>query len=477
VQRVIEGAEAGKGQCIVVKDLSRWGRNYIEVGDFLEQKFPAWGVRFTSLNDAYDSATLNGTTGGIDISFRNLIYDMYSQDLSEKVRSAKMSAAIKGKFTNSMTFYGYTKDPEDIRKLVIDPPAAEVIKRIFGLAARDYSPAQISQILNDEKIPTAQERKIQLGGKHRWKTGYPMFWYDKSISWIIRDERYTGKLIYGKSKRTGVGKTERIAIPKSDWIVVPDAIPAIITEEQFKAATVNVTKRKQHDGKHTKSVLLFTRKIKCGCCGMGLKTVHYKHDKTKIKYRCYTPRFNKDFGCSDDLVCEKDIADVVLAALQRQIALADEARKMLETKNEQLKPSIEKLRVEVARLQRLIEKTKTEKMALWEKYHNRKISAEAFQRETEKADDKATKYAAKIPEVQAKITALEMETGRENLFIERFSKQTGLQELTRAAVDEFINEVRFYSADRIEVIFNFADEYAKIAALIEQPKRKGRASK
>ena len=96
VQRLIGLAQAGKAQCIVVKDLSRWGRNYIEVGDFLEQKFPEWGVRFISLNDAYDSAMLNGATGGIDIAFRNLIYHLYSQDLSEKVRTAKASAAKSG---------------------------------------------------------------------------------------------------------------------------------------------------------------------------------------------------------------------------------------------------------------------------------------------------------------------------------------------------------------------------------------------
>jgi DNA invertase Pin-like site-specific DNA recombinase len=472
VQRVIEQAQAGKVQCIIVKDLSRWGRNYIEVGDFLEQKFPEWGIRFISLNDAYDSAKLNGATGGIDIAFRNLIYDLYSQDLSEKVRSGKMSAAKSGKFINGFTFYGYIKDPNDTRKIMIDPPTAEVVKRIFDLAAQDYTPNQISKILNDEKVPTAQERKIELGERRRWKKGVAMFWYGSIISVIIRDERYTGKLIYGKKRTAEVGKRKQITVPESDWVVVPDAFPAIISEEQFKAANANVTRRSYPDHKPSKCVLLFTRKLKCGYCGMSLKAVHRQTD---VKYKCFTPNVNKDFGCSEDYVFEKDIADTVLAALQRQIAFADEARKMLEAKNEQLKPSIEKLNVEVTRLQRLIEKTKTEKMALWEKYHNRRISAEAFQRETEKADEKAAKYAEKIPEVQAKITAFEMETGRENLFIERFSKQTGLQELTRAAVEEFINEVRVYTADRIEVIFNFSDEYAKIAALVEQPKRKRRA--
>lgn len=454
--------------------MSRWGRNYIEVGDYLEQKFPEWGVRFISINDMYDSAKFSGTTGGIDIAFRNLIYDLYSQDLSEKTRSGKMSAARSGKYTNSLAFYGYVKDPEDTRKLIIDPPAAETVKRIFDLAAQDYTPNKISKILNDEKVPTAQERKIQLGERRRWKKDDAMFWYGSIISVIIRDERYTGKLIYGKKRTAEVGKRDQINVPESEWIVIPGAIPAIITEELFEAANENVTKRSYPDHKSTKSVLMFTRKLKCGKCGMGLKTIHRKDD---VKYHCYTDAVTSEYGCKrNEFIFEHEIANAVLAALQQQIALADEARRMLEAKNEQLLPSIKKLQAEIARMLKVIEKNKTAKMQFWEKYHSREISAETFQRENEKADGLIEKHTAKILETHARIRDLEVETGRENLFVERFGKQVGLTELNRKIVEEFISEIRVYSADRIEIIFNFADEYARIAKLFEQPKRKRRAS-
>jgi len=184
VQKLIDMAQSGKVQCIIVKDLSRWGRNYIEVGDFLEQKFPAWGVRFISLNDCYDSAKLFGATGGIDIAFRNLIYDLYSQDLSEKVRSGKISAAKRGNFSNAVPFYGYIRDPADSRKLVIDTSAAEVIKRIFELASQDFTSNQIAKILNDDNVDTAQIRKMQLGYQRRWTYGEASFWYGTIVSLI-----------------------------------------------------------------------------------------------------------------------------------------------------------------------------------------------------------------------------------------------------------------------------------------------------
>lgn len=467
VQRLIELAQAGKVHCIVVKDLSRWGRNYIEVGEYLEQNFPAWGIRFISINDMYDSANLHGTTGGIDLAFRNLMYELYSHDLSEKVRNAKTSAAKSGKYTNAMAFYGYVKDPENMRKLVIDPPAAEIVKKIFGLATRDFTPSQIAKLINDEepRVPTPQERKIQLREKRIWKKDGAMFWYASIISGIIRDERYTGKLIYGKKKVVEVDRPKQVTVPESEWVVVLGAIPTIITDKQYRAANESVSKCHSSEHKKPRSDLLFSRKLKCGYCGMTLRAVHRKQG---IRFKCGTPKYADGHGCSMNWVFEKAIAAAVLTALRQQIAFADDARKMFETRTEKLLPNIERQRNEIMRLQTLIEKAKTTKMGLWEKHHNRVISGEEFQHENEKADEHIAKCAERINKAQSRIREFEAETGCENLFVERFSGQMSLHELTREVVEEFISEITIYATDRIEIIFNFADEYAKIAELIEK---------
>ena len=469
VQRAIEMAKLGAVQCIIVKDLSRWGRNYLEVGDFLEQKFPALGVRFISINDMYDSATLNGATSGIDIAFRNLVYEMYSHDLSEKVKSARLAAAKSGKQCCSYPFYGYIKDPADQRKLIIDEKSAAVVRRCFDMAEQNMTQTEIAEILNKENAPTPQQRHVNSGAKRRWTNREIEFWYPSRVGIILREERYTGKQIFGKMRVVEIAQSKRKNAPKEDWVIIPGAIPAIITEEQFNRVREIVGGRIKHTSNRSPSRLLFSLKLKCGHCGLAMRAVHRQFD---IKYQCPIHKLDTGYDCNADWVFEKDIAAAVLSALQQQIILATEARKKLEAKATKITPNIEKLQSEIVRYQRLIEKSKTDKMGLWEKYHAGTISAESFQRENEKADDLVLQYTVKIPELQDRIHELETATGQENVFVERFSRQIGIQELTREVVEEFIKEIKVYAVDRVEIIFNYADEYAKVAALLEGFKTK-----
>ena len=473
VQKAIEMAQAGKVHCIIVKDLSRWGRNYLEVGDYLEQKFPAWDVRFISINDMYDSAALNGATGGINIAFRNLIYEMYSQDLSEKVKSGRLAAAKSGKNCAPYPFYGYLRDPDDPRKFVIDETSASIIRRMFSMAAQGHTGTQIARAFNDEGIPTPQQRQKALGGKRRWSSREDNSWSSSLITKLLQEERYTGKQIFGKVRAMELGKPTRKVMPRDQWVIIPGAIPAIISEEEYHTVREHVNGR--YKGNHAKksTALLFAKKIKCGKCGLAMRPIHRLND---VKYQCGNYNQTDKYGCTNDCIFEHDITAAVLSALKQQIALADNARQLFAARAESLAPSVEKLKAEIVRLQKQIEKSKTAKMGLWEKYHAGGITGEIFQRENEKADALVENNSAKIPEIQSRIRDLETEAGQENVFVERYAKQIGITELTRPVVEEFINEIRVFSPDRIEIIFNYADEYAKIAELINDKKTKRRAS-
>jgi DNA invertase Pin-like site-specific DNA recombinase len=467
-------AQTGKVNCIIVKDLSRWGRNYLEVGDYLEQKFPAWGTRFISISDLYDSAKLNGTTSGIDIAFRNLICEMYSRDLSEHVRSSRRTAAKQGKYTGSYGFFGYKKDPEDRRKLIIDPDAEPTVRRIFALALQGMKRSEIARQLNTEGWPTAQQLKAKQGVKRSWTQGEASFWYDSAVSRILHDERYTGKLIFGKTIYPEVGINKSVAVPQEDWIVADGVIPAIITPEQFQAVRGQMTSRQAPERKQGNSQLLFSKKLKCADCGLALRAVKRKNG---VKYDCRTAKFTGEYGCKDGWIMEDDLKNAVLAALQQQVKFADDTRRLLEARKAELTPGVEKFRAEIARLQRSNDKSKSAKMGLWEKYQLGGISAEAFQREREKADKQAVKLAGKIRELEGKLLEREAESGRENVFVERFSKQAGITELTRAVVEEFICGIKVYSPERIEITFNYADEYEKILALTGKSETKRRKSR
>ena len=227
-QQLIEMAQNGHVQCIIVKDLSRWGRNHIEVGDFLEQKFPLWGVRFISLGDNYDSAKRGNSF--FDAPFRNLIYQMYSHDLSIKCRTGKDIATKQGKIISPYPTFGYDKDND---KYVIDPIDAPIVLLIFNMAQQGHSIAAITKTLNAENVPTKQMSKHRKGYTKVWGKGNR--WNSTAVRDILQNECYTGKWIYGKTRTTKVGGRQVKKIPRSQWIIIPDALPAIITEEQFWA--------------------------------------------------------------------------------------------------------------------------------------------------------------------------------------------------------------------------------------------------
>lgn len=231
--KLIEMAKNNMIHCIIVKDLSRWGRNHIEVGDFLEQKFPAWGVRFISISDNYDSAKLNHGISGIDFAFRNLIHEMYSHDLSVKCRSGKDAATRSGKIISTYPTYGYDKDANNRHKFIIDPMDAPIVIRIFEMAQQGYDISDIVRILNKENVPTKQMSKHRKGFKKIW--GQNNRWNNSAVLDILRNECYTGKWIYGKTRTVKVGSRKTVRIPKSEWIVIPDAIPPLVTEKQFEA--------------------------------------------------------------------------------------------------------------------------------------------------------------------------------------------------------------------------------------------------
>jgi DNA invertase Pin-like site-specific DNA recombinase len=388
VQRLIEMAQSGRVHCIIVKDLSGWGRNYLEVGNFLEQKFPAWGVRFISINDMYDSATLNGSTGGIDIAFRNLIYELYSQDLSVKVRSGKNTAAASGKICTTYPLYGYDKDPADHSKLVIDPVDSLVVKHI------------------------------------------------------------------------------------SEWIIVPGAISSIITDEQFKRVQEKLALRsKPRTGKDTTNRSFFRRMVKCADCG---RTMTFSPRKEGMgMFRCKLYSMTGEHNCNTGNIEESDIYNSVLALIQQQAALAGQMKQKAKFSAN----TVAGVRAEIQGIKGLVEKSKTTKITLWEKYHSGDMSKEKFQNESEKISAQAAAYNDKIAEFETEARQLELLADEENMLTERYVRQIGITELTQSLVDGFVKEIKVYAPDRIEVVFNYADEYAKLIELTDNTKSNRRSKK
>lgn len=230
------------------RDLSRFGRNYLEVGDYLEQIFPFMGVRFIAVNDGYDSERYIETTGGIEIAFKNLLYDMYSKDLSVKMRSSLEVRRKRGDFIGPRPPFGYQFSANK-KVLAVDKIASQYVQRIFELACMGYSTGKIAVILNEEGIPTPGQYKNQKKTEYHILDGNG-YWNSKKVLKILENKVYLGMVVNAKYRVTEIGGSQFRRVPDEERIYVPDRHEAIVTEQVFLKASQVIKKPKSKKEKY-----------------------------------------------------------------------------------------------------------------------------------------------------------------------------------------------------------------------------------
>lgn len=248
VKELLGQVRQGKIQCIIVKDISRFGRDYLTVGNYLSRVFPFLGVRFIAVNDGFDS-TRPTDIDSLETSFKTLLYDLYSRDLSRKIKSTRRFQAERGDFLSPFAPYGYIKNPSNHRQLSIDIEAAQVVHRIFKMAAEGHRTLQIARILNEEQIPTPMQYKRAANcSRTFWNcVREDNFWTHTAVTAILRDERYIGKNIYGKRMREEIGKAHTVSVEQANWIIVENTHEGIVTKQEFERAQEQLRKYAKRD--------------------------------------------------------------------------------------------------------------------------------------------------------------------------------------------------------------------------------------
>ena len=238
VKELLQLARLGQVDCILVKDFSRWGRNSLEVGYYIERVFPLLGLRFISVSDGFDSDEHKGDTGGLELSFKFLIHEYYSRDLSKKIKSARRERMRRGEYIMKNCVFGYKKVGNT---LAIDEPAAETVRMIFNLAARGHRPSAIAEALRTEKYPTPSEYKKNAG------TGAQCNWNGAMIGAILRDEQYIGTYVAGKSRKLEPGGAA-VQTPESEWVKIPNHHPVIVDQAVFDAVQAQYKRKAPRKG-------------------------------------------------------------------------------------------------------------------------------------------------------------------------------------------------------------------------------------
>jgi DNA invertase Pin-like site-specific DNA recombinase len=413
--------------CIMVKDLSRFGREYLEVGGYLELILPLFGTRFISVNDAFDSNNYIGTTGGLELALRNLIHGMYSKDLSVKVRSAVKTRNRRGEYWGGNAFYGYLLDPKDGHKIIINEDVRPVVTMIYDLCIDGLSTRQIAQRLNEMGIPSPAEYKKHNGMVYNGTIlEEKSIWLSSSVRKILTDERYTGKMITGTRETVGVHTNKMRPLPKEEWIIVKDTHEAIITEDKFHLAAEALKSRIKTVNANTsgnRAENLFV----CGYCGRKLQ----KSNGKRVHLYCIKSRSHKGTECEslheDIEVLQKNTLTLVRFLAN---ALLQKAAFIKRTGGS----TQELLRREIAMMDNRIQKIRNGKSALYEEYRAGKITRERFV------------YIQS--ENQAECEKLEAQLSEKKGELEKWKQ--GCEDLKKAAKDA--EEIQLLSEYRSEVI-------------------------
>ena len=465
VKALLEEVRAGNISCIIVKDLSRFGRNYIDIGDYLEQIFPFLGVRFISVNDRFDSNDFDGTTGGLDVGFRNLIYSLYSKDLSQKVRSAKKTRMEKGEFIGSHAPYGYAKSPENRKKLVVDEKAATVVRRIFAMADEGKNAVQIANVLNTENIPTPYVYKRLMGCDRKYNVvGNTNYWHNTTILTIIRDERYTGKMVNGKNRSPVVGCKHGKRIPKSEWIVVLNTHEPIVSEELFASVQERFS-APQRIQKHTEARPLMG-KVKCGVCQHVMRRSN--SPSATAYYYCESHQYVADSTCTKDRISESNLIQTILSVIHEQIEVMLDMEQLFDRVKTQSHNDITTLAEQIRQFQAVLAKLKASKVKAYERYKDGALDRDSYASQKANISKEIAETESQIVELEVALQKSYHQNGQPCSIIEGFKRYEGFTELSKEMADELIDSIYVYGSETIEIVWNHMDEYMKLVQYVEK---------
>lgn len=439
---------AGKTvDCIIVKDFSRFGRNLVEVGDYLDQVFPFLGVRFIAVNEGYDSGQGAGSTVSLDVSLKAMVYEMYSRDISEKINCVKQTKMRRGEYLGGIGFYGYKKSETEKNKLVVDEPAAEVVRRIFRMASEGMIPAHIALELNKEGIPSPlmYRKANHTDGKRGWKVrGETVYWMRQNVRRILVDERYTGCMVSRKRALADVSVKKTVPIPREEWIVAENTHEAIVTKEVFRQAQ---TVLKHYGAREQKKPFQkFRGLVRCACCG----NVLIRKAGKKPYYHCLTAQTVKDTACTDIRLDEAVLEEALLAAVKAQIRLYAGEGKHRET-GESI---AERLQDELRKCQSESSRCKAMQLTLFEDYAEGRVDKSSFlsrKQEIAECQERESRHYKELSERLAQTQ--EKDTGREG----DLEKYGSASELSREMLVKLVKEIRVSGKDRIEVVWNFRE--------------------
>lgn len=466
-KRMMEDIRAGHVDCVIVKDLSRLGRDYIEAGRLIQKTFPAFSVRFIALNDNFDSLTADFNEKTLVLPVKNFINDAYCSDISKKVKSHQQVKRERGDFIGAFAVYGYRKDPGNINHLVVDKYAARIVKKIFAWRIAGLSNLAIAEKLDGMGILSPMEYKKSQGEK--FSTGFitniKARWSAVAVKRILTNELYMGMMVQGKSEKTSYKVRRLTEKPREDWIRVADTHEAVVSAEDFKTVQrlleVDTRASAGKEGCH-----IFTGFLYCGDCGEPMiRRVNRYKDTKKVYFIC--PTRNKGLGCTRHSIPEEKLRSLVLAGLQQQLALFLDKSRVL-SQIEKMEVQFDEVAVfgrEIQKLQKEQEKYVSLRAGLYEDLKQGIITEEDFRdfRQIYESQYQAAETAIRQQEDVIKDLFKAGVSAGANL--EKMKSTLEITELNRDILVTFVSRIIVYEDKRVFLEFGAKNMFEKVMML------------
>lgn len=453
---MLKDIKAGKVNCVIVKDLSRFGRDYIDTGRYLERDFPEMGVRFISVTDSIDSMK---QAYDMLLPIKNIFNEQYARDISKKVQTAVKTKQKAGEFIGAFTSYGYKKSPVDKNKLVIDEYSADVVRRIFSLYIQGYGKQKIAKLLNEEGIlcPSEYKRAMGLNYHNPNRLESTTYWSYSTINSILHREMYVGNMVQGTKHQRMRSKQKKMA--KEDWIIVEDTHEPIIDKETWEKAQSLLHKRtRELDLETNKNI--FAGFVKCGDCGRAMaKNMWRRADGSKTySLYCGTYKRNGKQYCTPHTLPMAVLEQIVLEDLKTLVQNVGDLRELVSAQHLSASKMKRVADMEISKIRSELERVKRLKQSIYEDYKEELITKEEFLSYREDYQKKEELYSKQIEALEEKKNDSITDDVFDTPWLKRLLELKDIEKLDREIVVEMISEIKVYENRKIKITYNFSNE-------------------
>ena len=470
---MMESVKNGSINCIVVKDLSRFGRNYLETGNYLEKIFPYLGIRFISVNDHFDSLH-GGKSDTLLVPLKSILHDTYAKDISRKVSSAIDIKKKSGKFMGKIPPYGYVRDEQDRYKLCVHAERAEIIRMIFKWRAERLGSVSIAHRLNDMAIPTQLQLRYMEGhndGKEH------ALWRGSAVADILKNPCYIGCIVERKGSNLLCKGRENKVVPESEWNLIENTHEPIIDRETFEKVQrlISESRRKREQQVAEKSYRQRTENIlsgivQCGICGSGVHrdSGYFRKDGALVHYSfCCSNKYIKTKGCSSRAVDEAELHNYIFQACKKQLELLVDMKELMDDMLETAKnsPYISRLKEEIRILEEKQQKLRRKRNDLYADFKDGLLTEKeyAFTRDKYMTDGEQLRKQLQIANTKLQENSqipIVTTNWISNLICFKDTKK-----LTKEMCSVMVKKV-VLNEDSVSIHFTFTDEYEKALAFL-----------